>query len=66
MCFRELLEELKRTGVSATESQIRWAIKTGKVNRPRVDGSLRFDFAEKDLADLAAYLTARREVASHA
>lgn len=66
MCFRELLDELKRAGVLATESQIRWAIKTGKVTRPRVDGSLRFDFVAKDLAELAAYLTARREVASHA
>lgn len=52
MCFRELLNELKRSRVSATESQIRWAIKTGKVSRPRVDGSFRFDFSEENVAEI--------------
>lgn len=49
MCFRELLQELRRNGVAATESQIRWAIKTEKVSRPRIDGSLRFDFSDQKL-----------------
>ncbi len=55
MCLKELLDELKRRGVQATESQIRWAIRTGKVTRPRVDGSFRFDFTEANLADLAEH-----------
>jgi hypothetical protein len=64
VCFRELRDELRRSGVNATESQIRWAIKTGKVARPRVDGSLRFDFTRDNAAELATYF-AEREVASH-
>lgn len=64
MCFRELLDELQRAGVLATESQIRWAIKTGKVTRPRVDGSFRFDFSMENVAEIAAHSLANKGVAS--
>lgn len=59
MCLKELLEELKRQDVTASESQIRWAIKTGKVSRPRVDGSLRFDFTQDNLCELALHFGKR-------
>ncbi len=65
MCFRDLLDELRRSGVAVTESRIRWAIKTGQVTRPRVDGSLRFDFRNENVAELVAHF-GRREVTSHA
>lgn len=55
MCFSELLRELQRHGLTASESQIRWAIKSGRVSRPRVDGSLRFDFRDENVAELVAY-----------
>lgn len=55
MCLRELMDELRRTGVTISETQIRWAIKTGKVSRPRVDGSHRFDFTDENVAELAAH-----------
>lgn len=55
MCLRELLDELTRRGIVATESQIRWAIKTGKVSRPRIDGSLRFDFSVMNVDELAKH-----------
>jgi hypothetical protein len=55
MCLKELLDELKQRGVAATESQIRWAIRTGKVTRPRVDGSLRFDFQDANVSELASH-----------
>lgn len=56
MCFSELLRELQRHGLAASESQIRWAIKSGRVSRPRVDGSFRFDFRDENVAELVAYL----------
>lgn len=62
MCLSELLDELRRSGVGATESQIRWAIKTGRVTRPRVDKSLRFDFTLENVAELATHFRTRREV----
>lgn len=55
MCLRELMDELRRAGVTISETQIRWAIKTGKVSRPRVDGSHRFDFSDENVAELAAH-----------
>lgn len=55
MCLSELLAELNRCGRVATESQIRWAIKTGKVTRPRVDASHRFDFSQANAAELATH-----------
>ena len=54
MCFAELVDELRRLGVSVTEPQIRWAIKTGKVSKPTLDGSHRFKFTNKIVAELAA------------
>ena len=55
MCLKELLDELRRQDVAASESQIRWAIKTGKVSRPRVDGSLRFDFQDENVFELVQH-----------
>jgi hypothetical protein len=44
MCFSDLLSELGKRGIRVTESQIRWAIRSGKTSRPPLDGSLRFAF----------------------
>jgi hypothetical protein len=46
MCLHDLLARLRAEGLAVTEAQVRWALKTGKVSRPRLDGSLRFDFGE--------------------
>jgi hypothetical protein len=62
MCMKDLIAELARNGVSVSESQIRWAIKTGKVSRPRLDGSLRFDFDEVNLVELLQHFGAREAV----
>jgi hypothetical protein len=59
MCFADLLERLKEAGLSVTESQIRWAIKAGHVSRPKRDGSLRFIFAEENVAELLSYFRSR-------
>jgi hypothetical protein len=59
MCFADLVKQLRAAGVSATESQIRWAITCGHVSRPGRDGSLRFAFSEANLAELIDYFRSR-------
>lgn len=61
MCLRDLLRKLRTEGLDVTESQVRWAISSGRVKRPPLDGSLRFVFGEEHLAELRAWF-ARREV----
>ena len=51
MTFGEVMNVLRARGIDVTEPQIRWAIRTGKVGRPRVDGSLRFDFSQPNIED---------------
>jgi len=62
MCLAELITELRLAGVTASESQIRWAIKTGKISRPRLDGSQRFDFREESVAEIAAHFAGGKAV----
>jgi hypothetical protein len=60
MCLRDLLETLRLEGLEATEPQIRWAITSSRITRPPLDGSLRFDFGQRQLDELREYLQARR------
>jgi hypothetical protein len=59
MCFRELMDLLHEKRIEATESQIRWAMKTGKVSRPPLDGSLRFNFGPQQVSELLALFKAK-------
>jgi len=59
MCFGDLVIELRRNGITATEQQIRWAIRTGKVDRPAYDASLRFKFSKKNVSEIADYFKAK-------
>jgi hypothetical protein len=52
MCLRDLLTALRGEGVAVTESQVRWAITSAKIDRPPLDGSLRFDFGQDHLEQL--------------
>ena len=52
MCLRDLLSRLHHEGLPVTEPQIRWAITSGKIARPPLDGSLRFDFGPEHLDHL--------------
>ena len=65
MRLAELIAELRRAGVKASESQIRWAIKTGKVRRPRLNGSRRFDFQKEDVTKIATYFSGRAVAPRH-
>lgn len=62
MCLKELMEELRRSGIKVSETQVRWAIKSGRVLRPRVDGSNRFDFREENIAELASHFAQKVSV----
>jgi hypothetical protein len=63
MCFSDLMSELERRGVEATESQVRWAIRAGKVSKPTINGSLRYEFDDGNVAELVTYLRRRQETA---
>ena len=59
MCLKELLDALRLRNVNATEPRIRRAIDSGRVSRPRLDGSLRFDFTNENLEEIAAHFGVR-------
>jgi hypothetical protein len=59
MCFRDVMTLLLDKGLTVTEQQIRWAISSGKVARPPLDGSLRFVFGEEQVGQLVAYFRRR-------
>ena len=65
VCFSELLRDLRQHGIKVSEARIRFAIKTGKVSRPRVDGSLRFDFSDENVAEIVTHF-ATSEASNHA
>ena len=61
MCLRDLLEKLRSSGVRVSESQVRWAVSSGKIHRPRLDGSLRFVFEEKHVKQLRDLFSSKEE-----
>ena len=62
MCFGDLVKELESRGIVVTDSQIRWAIKSGKVSRPPLDGSLRFSFSDGHVSELTAHFKLQHPV----
>jgi hypothetical protein len=64
MCLRDFLHTLRARGVTLTEAQIRWAMATGEVSRPPMDGSLRFDFGPEHVAEVVAYFGRKRQAAT--
>jgi len=61
MCFRDVLDALHAEGVNVNGTQLRWAITSGKITRPPLDGSLRFDFSPQQVEELLAYFRGRKE-----
>jgi hypothetical protein len=60
MVFSELSAELRNRGHTVSESQIRWAIRNGKVATPPRDGSLRFVFGQDHVEQLCRYFSRPR------
>lgn len=52
MCLKDLLRKLRADGLVVREPQVRWAITSGKISRPPLDGSLRFDFTQEHIEQL--------------
>lgn len=59
MCYGDVLKMLNQEGLEVTNAQLRWAITSGKISRPALDGSLRFDFREEHVAELREYFLER-------
>jgi hypothetical protein len=49
LVLSEFLAELRSHGLTTTEMQLRWAHKSGKLARPRLDAAHRFDFSATDV-----------------
>jgi len=64
VCLKDLMIVLHGLGHVVTEPQIRWAIKCGKVSRPPLDGSLRFNFTEQHLRELSMYFGVKKNETS--
>ncbi len=59
MCWGDVINLLRRDGYQVTAAQIRWAISSGKVARPPLDASLRFNFSDENVAELKKAFDAR-------
>jgi hypothetical protein len=62
MCMSELMNLLQKRFPDVTVARVRWAINSGKVPRPPLDGSLRFDFTEDHAQDIVAYFSERKAI----
>ena len=60
MCFKDTFEVLRTEGLAITAAQLRWAITSGKVSRPPLDGSLSFDFGPQQVEELRHYFQGRK------
>ena len=49
MCFRDVVRRLFGEGIRVSDTQVRWAIATGRLPRPPLDGSLRYVFGDEHL-----------------
>ena len=52
MCLKDFRKVLRKRGLNLTEAQIRWALTSGKIARPPLDGSLRFQFTTEHVQRL--------------
>jgi len=52
MCFAEFLDELSRQGIELTEMQVRWAIRTRKIDPPPKDRSGRYAYGSLQIKQL--------------
>jgi len=52
MVWKDIMTSLNDEDFDVTEAQVRWAITSGKIDRPSLDGSLRFIFEPEHLDQL--------------
>jgi hypothetical protein len=55
MCFSDLLVDLQKQGIDLSNQQVRWALRTGRVSQPKLDGGGRFVFGPEHVEQLRDY-----------
>ncbi len=60
MSFGEVLRELRDDNLTVTITQLRWAVDSGKVSKPAMDGSRRLAFGDQDVDAIKRYFHARQ------
>jgi hypothetical protein len=60
MCFAEFLDELARQGIDLTEMQVRYLIRTRKIDRPAKDESGRYRNAPTQIRQLQSLYNERQ------
>ena len=66
MCFTDLMNALHREGINLSTQQVRWALRSNAISRPRQDGGLRFVFNEQHVDELRQLAKIRRPITSKA
>ena len=64
MPFSDVLRVLEDNGLSVTYAQLRWVVTTHKVKRPQLDGSLRFDFSEENVAEIIKHFQSKQPISA--
>jgi len=68
MVLSEFFQALRDRGLNITDTQYRFAVKSNRIPKPRLDASHRFDFTAEDVNKTVEYFanrpTRQREVAS--
>jgi hypothetical protein len=62
MTLSEVIQELNGRGIQdVTRAKIHYAIDTGKVDKPPLNGSLQFQFGKQHVKQIATYLSKPRK-----
>lgn len=65
MVMSEVLAALRERGLKVQEWHVRFAIKSGKVSRPTIDGSHRFVFGKSDVDKIEKAIKENRRNRNH-
>lgn len=60
MLTQEAIEQIRERGFEISEDWLRNSIRRGKLKKPRIDASLRFDWTEADIKHVCEVLEERR------
>ena len=63
MVLSEFLDELLKRGIKITEWKFRFAVKTGRLPKPRMNAAHQFDFTTLDVEKAAELFGSKQEAA---
>ena len=61
MCLADVMKKFREYGLSVTPARLYYAIGSGKVSKPEVNGSLSYEFSDANVAELRAYFSAPKK-----